>query len=184
MRIGIDLDDTICNTSELLQIRLDEYAHKKGLEPLVIINDEDLRNTFFHDCLKDIYLNVKIKKNAKEVIQRLKNRGNEIYYITARSNDYVDNITDAYQLCKIWLEKNELPIDGIITSCYGENKKRACIDNKIDLIIDDDLFNIRKVQELGIKYLLFDDKEKYLLKDGYVTSWIEVEKYIERIKKL
>ena len=32
------------------------------------------------------------------MIQRLKNRGNEIYYITARSNDYVDNITDAYQL--------------------------------------------------------------------------------------
>ena len=29
MRIGIDIDDTICNTSELVHKKIEEYAKKK-----------------------------------------------------------------------------------------------------------------------------------------------------------
>ena len=47
MRIGIDLDDTICRTSEIVHDRLEKYAKKEELNPLDIMNDEDLKREFF-----------------------------------------------------------------------------------------------------------------------------------------
>ena len=31
-----------------------------------------------------------------------------------------------------------------------------------------------------VSHLLFDDREKFMQKDDYVTNWLEIEKYIER----
>ena len=47
-------------------------------------------------------------------------------------------------------------------------------------MIDDDPYNYKKIVSSGTKCLLFDDKERYDLKNNYVTSWLEIEKYIER----
>ena len=40
MRIGIDLDDTICRTTEMVNKKLNEYCKEKKLNPLDIMNDE------------------------------------------------------------------------------------------------------------------------------------------------
>ena len=70
--------------------------------------------------------------------------------------------------------------DDIIISVKGETKAEVCKKNKIDLMIDDDPLNYKKISSVGVKCLLFDDREKYDLKEDYVDSWLDIEKYIEK----
>lgn len=180
MKIGIDLDDTICNTTEIVQEYLKKYSKNQKINSLDIMNDEDLKQTFFTKYLKEIYENAIIKPNASEVIKRIRNRGNKIYIITARRNDYVPTVSNVIEIIKEWLQKNNIEVDGIIISSHGERKAQMCEENNIDLMIDDNPYNYKKITELGKKCILFDDKERYDLKDNYVTNWLDVEKYIER----
>ena len=64
MNIGIDLDDTICATTEVVQEYLEKYSDLKNLNPLEIINDEILKQQFFNVYLEEIYEKVKPKKDV------------------------------------------------------------------------------------------------------------------------
>lgn len=180
MRIGIDLDDTICRTTEMVHKKVEEFADKKNLNPLDIMNDEYLKQEFFDEYLEEIYENAEIKRDVAKVIKRLKNKGNEIYIITARENSFAKTKRDVKIITEEWLSKNNIEVDEIITASYGEDKAKACREYKIDLMIDDDPYNYKKIISTGCKCLLFDDRGKYDLKRDYVTTWIDVEKYIER----
>ena len=180
MRIGIDLDDTICATTEIVHDRVEKYASIEHLNSLDIMNDEVLREGFFRIYLEDIYSNVEIKKEAANVLKRLKTRGNEIYIITARSSNIVPTVKNVKKITEEWLKRHGIEVDDIIIAAYGEKKAEMCKKYKIELMIDDDPYNLKKVMAHGINYLLFDDREKYDLKENYVTNWQQVEKYIER----
>ena len=180
MRIGISIDDTICRTTEIVNDRLERYAKEEGLDPLDIMNDEKLKNAFFSIYLEDIYSNAVVKRNAAEVIRRLKSKGNEIYIITSRSDDYVPTVKNTFDIIKKWLDSHNIDVDVIVDAAYGEDKAEVCKKNNIDLMIDDDPYNYKKITSAGVRCLLYDDREKYQLKDDYVTNWLEVEKYIER----
>ena len=56
MKIGIDLDDTICRTTEIVHKKLKEYAENINLNPLDIMNDESLKEEFFQKELKSLIL--------------------------------------------------------------------------------------------------------------------------------
>ena len=47
-------------------------------------------------------------------------------------------------------------------------------------MIDNDPYNFKMITGLGTNCILFDDREKYMLKENYYNNWLEVEKYIER----
>lgn len=180
MRIGIDLDDTICHTTEIVQKCLERYAKEEHLNPLDIMNDEELKDKFYNSYLEEVYKNVEVKGNVVSVLRRLKHRGNQLYIITARSDDFTKKKINVTQVTENWLEKNKIEVDAIITSAYGETKAQACKDFKIDLMIDDDPYNYRKINAVGKKCLLFDDRERYDMKNNYFTNWLDIEKYIER----
>lgn len=180
MRIGIDIDDTICETTEIVHDRLEKYAKEANLNPLDIMNNDKEKNAFFSIYLEDIYSNVKIKKDAKEVLKRLRSKGNEIYLITARSNYFVPTVKNIFDITEKWLKEHDIEADAIISSTYGEEKADVCKKYKIDLMIDDDPFNYKKIVAEGTKCVLFDDREKYALKTDYVSNWQDLEKYIER----
>ena len=172
MRIGIDLDDTVCKTSEFVHEKLDSYSRNMNLNSIDIMNDEFLKEQFFSLHLKSIYENVEIKRNAYDVLQRLKSKGNEIYFLTARSEN-MEEIT------RKWLENHGIVYDQLIMNVYGEERAILCHEKQIDFMIDDDPFNRKKVLEKGIPCLLFDDRGRYALKEKYATNWLEVERYIE-----
>lgn len=179
MKIGIDLDDTICRTTEMVQNRLETYAKEKHLDPLDIMNDDNLKNTFFNIYIADIYSNAEVKSNVTSVLKRLRHKGNQIYIITARGSAYQTD-EDVNKITADWLKANKIEVDKIITSVYGERKAIACKKLGIDLMIDDDPYNYRKIISVGINCLLFDDRERFDLKNNYVTNWLDIEKYIER----
>lgn len=174
MKIGIDIDDTICRTTEIVHDRLEKYSKKVKLNPLDIMNDEDLKQDFFNEYLEDIYQNVEIKHDVAKVLNRIKNRGNELYIITSR------NTKNSKEITKKWLEKNNIKVNEIIIDVYGDTKAKVCKQKKIDLMIEDNPYNYKAITAMGIKCLLFDDREKYDLKNDYITNWIDIERYIER----
>ena len=180
MRIGVDLDDTICRTSEIVHEKIEEYAKELGLNPLDIMNDEYLKQEFFNRYLKEVYTNVEVKKGVVDALRRLRNKGNKIYIITARNNSSSKKIKDVEKITKEWLDRNGIVVDDIIISAYGDTKASACKKHLIDLMIDDNPYNYKKVIGTGTKCLLFDDRGRYDLEDNYVTTWQEIEKYIER----
>lgn len=134
MRIGIDIDDTLTNTSELLLA----YAQKYNYEDLKrdaslpkekvfsIINGTSLENGMMwtkqeSDSFKDKYhesvlQNASIKPFAKEIIDKLIQEGNEIFFITARNNEG-DRISDSYLISKKLLENNHINYHKLITGC-------------------------------------------------------------------
>lgn len=175
MRIGIDIDDTICNTSEIVHEKLDEYSKTINFDSIEIMNDGLLRRQFFDLYLDNIYEDVEIKSGVKDIINRLHSKGNEIYLITARTN----GIYNVEEITIKWLNKNGIIYDKLIMGCYGEIKAKACKDNHIDIMIDDDSYNYKMIRLENINCLLFDDRARYELKDNYVTTWTQIEKYIE-----
>ena len=48
------------------------------------------------------------------------------------------------QITKDWFQKQNLEVDEIIFSVDGENIAKACKDNQIDLMIEDNPFNFKK----------------------------------------
>ena len=180
MRIGIDMDDTICRTTEIVHDRLEKYSEQLNISPLDIMNDEELKKNFFSIYIEDIYDNAEVKRNVGEVLKRLKNKGNEIYIINSREDAFKSTNTTAYDITKKWLDKYGIMYDKIIIGVYGEGRANICKENQIDLMIDNDPYNYKKITSSGTKCILFDDREKYQLKENYLTNWLEVEKYIER----
>ena len=73
MRIGIDLDDTICNTTKIVRDRVKRYADEEGLNDLDIMNDEVLKQNFFNIYIDDIYSNV--EKRGFKSTQKTKKQG-------------------------------------------------------------------------------------------------------------
>lgn len=180
MRIGVGFDDTICRTTEIVHDRVEKYALAERLNALDIMNDEFLKEGFFSIYLEDIYTNAEIKREVKGVLKRLRSRGNEIYIITSRNNDFVSTVKNVEELTANWLNEHGIEVDKIITAAGGETSADICKKYDIDLMIDDDPYNYQKITQAGRKCLLFDDREKFIQKDDYVTNWLDIEKYIER----
>lgn len=149
MRIGIDIDNVISNFNEEL---LKEYInHDKELRNTGIINEnadyirrgmfdwsEDEEKSFYKDNIERIVKDLKVKDGAKEYIDKLKEDGHSIYIITGRDNG---EYSDPYNMTKEWLNKNFIYYDELIlTNAYKNDKHgktEKCLENNIDIMIDD-----------------------------------------------
>lgn len=164
MRIGIDLDDTITKTDEILF----KYAKMYNEEEKILFKinreewdwnkafgwDEEKCETFFSRYLKKIFEEAEIKENAKEKINALKNGGNKIIIITARDTK---SLKEVHKVCENWLINNKVNVDKIVVD--GEDKAQKCLENKIDIFIDDNVYNCESVyKNLKIPVLLMNSR--------------------------
>ena len=178
MRIGIDLDNTVCNTHEEVNKYREKYAKDNNIDISEIKSNNDYHEDFFSKYMIEILSNATIKDNLSEVIKRLKDKGNEIYIITARSNNYISKRIDTLKPTKKWLKKNNIKYDKLIVNVNHEGKALACLKNKVDIMVDDDIINYEEITKVGVKCILFDDLNRYDL--NKVTNWLDLEKEIER----
>jgi len=182
MKIGLDLDDTLCKTKEMVEIKLKEYCEKNGLNIHDVYSNDIEMEKFYDEKLEEIYRDVEVKKYAVDVVRRLKNKGNLIYIITARGVKFKADF-DFYKITLEWLGSHNIEIDGIITSCYGENKVEVCKREKIDIMIESDPYNYKMLTTSGVVCLLFDDRDVVSLGKHDFNNWISIEKYIEKYRK-
>ena len=130
------------------------------------------RLDFIRKNLVTIFSDIKLKPNCIDILKYLKDKGNEIFIITARNNEYCD---DMYNFTKDSLDKNNIPYDKLILT--EKFKLSSCLENEIDIMIDDSEYIIDELKN-QVRYLLFDDKDKYPNYEYRVTNWNEIKEII------
>ena len=111
------------------------------------------------------------------MIRKLKETGNSIYIITARTK-----IQNPYEITQQMLKRYNIVYDEIIVQ---KDKKQFCIDNNIDILIDDEPQNINSVSEIipviAFEYIYNQEcNGKNIIK---VQSWTEISDIIKNLKK-
>lgn len=154
MRIGIDIDGVL---TDIEQWQLDygskffsninkSVINKDGYEISEIFGvSDELDSQFWHEYLYEYVTKEPSRKFANEVIKKLKEQGNEIYIITARYLTDRDT-EDGKKMRKIvleWLEQQKVIYDKIIFA--PEDKLQICLENNIDIMIEDKVANIEKI---------------------------------------
>lgn len=195
MRIGIDIDGVL---TDIERFQLDygsKYWFEKNIGEIInpssyrvfelFGNNKELNEQFWNDHRKIYGINVKAREFASEVIKKLKEQGNEIYIITARyfTDENSDKGEETRLIVKEWLENNEIVYDRLIFS--GENKLQICIDNKIDLMIDDSVENVNNIST-AIPVICFDASYNRECNGKNIIrcySWYDIYSKIIKIEK-
>lgn len=186
MVIGIDMDDTICSTNEKIIVEADKYDKEvlggTGIKDINAYEftqmmgwEKDMKGKFFADRLEYIMDNAEIKPSAKDVINKLHDEGNKIIIISFRKGKY---IKDPYNLTVNWLNRYGVKYDKVFVDT-GE-KTDECIENGVNLFIDDKESHCEDVSGAGIDVLLFTnlynhDEKRF----KRVDNWDEVYSYIK-----
>ena len=168
MNIGIDIDNVISNFNEVL---LEEYLiHDKEIGKCGIINknaeyirrgmfdwSEVEEKTFYKQNIERIVKKLNPIEGAKEYIDKLKQDGHKIYIITGRDNGEYSN---PYDMTKDWLDKFGIYYDKLIlTNAYKNDihgKSEKCIENNVDIMIDDSVNICMDSINYGIETLIMD----------------------------
>lgn len=165
MRIGIDIDGVLTNMEQFLIDHLSKYCVENNIKFNIGISSYQVSNSFnitneqeddfWNEYLENYATNEKARPFAAEIIKRLKEDGNEIYIIKARFlTDKDDENGDKMRKIVInWLKEYNIYYDKIIFS--PEDKLDICLENSIDLMIEDKVDNINTISE-KIPVICFD----------------------------
>ena len=176
MKIGIDMDNTICSTIEKINEYQKKYIEKEKITLEELWNTKEHKEKFLKKYLERIYNEAKLKENANSTINKLKECGYKIYIITARSEKYVSNI---YNIINNYCTKNNFTIDGIFID--AKDKADICKKNKINIMIEYNKYNFDKLTDNNIKTILYDENNTYNEIDNRINSWNEYTKIIDII---
>ena len=188
-KIGIDIDDTITDSSSLIKEYVEKYDGDYSDEQILKNRMQDIIRGFFnHEAIVKFFLehareiarNVKVRPDAKEMIEKLKSEGHEIIIITARTNKYYKN---AKRFCRNYLDKHKIPYDKVLTGQIY--KINACVEEEIDIMIDDGVDTCDDLNRNGIKALLYSTEVNKDIKtiSPRVYTWKETYEKINNYLK-
>ena len=183
MIIGIDVDSTVCNTC---QATLDQHYADTG-EKLTL---DDIKGYYIENYVSDDYKDdfhlifykkemwkrVKVIPHCVEVIKRLHDRGEEIYFVTSTEPQ---NVTKKAR----FLQRTFPFLD--IRKCLITTHCKQMIG--VDILIDDYEMNLINGSYFGIlmdypwNANFNDASDKNIYR---VNNWLKVEPMIEYIKKV
>lgn len=171
MRIGIDIDDTICNTKVLQIDCWKEYFNNNKCErfteelPSNINSFGDPYIDLFWDTYRETFFSPELKENVVEVINRLQSKGVECFIITSRITEKYDNLVGRLDE---WLSSNGIKMNDFYTGI--KDKAGFLVENNIDILIDDDIRHFNSVLELGKICIHFNED----------MTWLKVEEIINK----
>ena len=187
-KIGLDVDDCICNTLEM-DFAYAYYKYKGKIKNIDEIepNHYDVTRLFNIEDGEAFYKEEKtfLLKNVdmypkvfvKEVLKKLKEKGFEIYIISARKAMFWDG--DSKTPLKKWLEKFEIPYDEVFVEI--DNKNEVCKNLNIGIMIEDNPGHVQKINNEGIETILirseYNKNYSHSL-NKFAQSWIEVYKIL------
>lgn len=196
MRIGVDIDNVISTFNEELLEEFLKHNKEMGYSNEINYNAEYITRgmfnwkngeaeKFYKDNIERIVNKLNVKNGAKEYIDKLKNDGYSIYIITGRANG---ELSDPYNNTKKWLDDNSIKYDKLIlTDAYKNDKhgkSEKCIENNVDIMIDDSVHICKDCIDYGIETLLMDTPYNRQVSDiTRVHSWQEIYEYITNYKK-
>ncbi|MDP4088502.1 MAG: hypothetical protein Q8930_04410 [Bacillota bacterium] len=185
-RLGLDIDGCINDFSSLIYRYASFFSESHGIIKEIDMSDylieryfgwsEYMNNEFWTKNYKHALTNTVPLPCAVEVISRLKGENVEIDIITARREGLREITIN-------WLNRHGIPFDKLIMS---REKAKACIESRIDLMIEDEPENCEAISEhttvlcMAYKYNERLEGSNNLIR---VSSWMEIySEVIERIR--
>lgn len=197
MIIGIDIDDTTVVTVKSMVKYGDKYdtevlGREAKKDNLGQIKDryymkalygwtEEEKFAFFDMYYKDVLEECYPLPSAVEVINKLKDEGNEIVFITARLTN-VKNC-DTESITKSTLERYNIPYDRLIMNV--DNKLEFCKKYGVEVFIDDSFETCLGLSSEGIKSYLMSTRMNRNIETGKIErvfSWDEIYEKISNLK--
>jgi len=192
MRIGLDIDDTICNTNSVLMKYAFKHNEEHGNKKLIKKDTNDFSevfgwnpeevNLFFRTYYLDALKEIEPKENVKEVLGKLREDGHQIIFITIRNDRECGGENEAYRITEEWLRKYEIPYDELHVDIH--NKKEFCEEHNIDVFMDDSVKTVSLVKTLGIKTFIAINSFNMNFKDDKITNIYSMNEFYEKIKKI
>ncbi len=198
MIIGIDIDDTTVVTVKSMVKYGDKYdtevlGRDAKKDNLGQIKDryymkalygwtEEEKFAFFDMHYKDVLEECYPLPNAVEIINKLKDEGNEIIFITARLTNIKNCDTEA--ITKATLEKYNIPYDRLIMNV--DNKLEFCKKYGVEVFIDDSFETCSSLHKEGITSYLMSTRMNRNIDTGKIErvfSWDEVYEKISNLNK-
>lgn len=191
MRIGLDIDNVIADFDKSILEEffiLDKSKRNKGIinpnaHHIVVgmfdWSDEEIHD-FFCNNMQRIAEHLTPIKDAKKYMDKLLSDGNELYLISHRSYPHYSK---PFELTKKWLMDNDIKYTKLILS-LSTNKSKECIENKIDIFVDDVVSNCMQLEASGIKCFLMETQynvnQKKIL--SVVKDWEDLYRKVGDIK--
>ena len=177
MKIGIDIDDTTFLTVKSMLKYGDIFEEEISGVPLNRDSFGMIKNRYYLKALEECTL----LPNADKVIQKLKEEGDTIHFITAR----LMNIEgcDTEKITRASLEKFNIPYDYL--DLHVSDKVKFFKENNIDLCIEDSFETCRQMLDNGIKAILMTTKMNEQIDDPEiirVNNWDEIYAEIQKMK--
>ena len=170
MNIGIDIDGVLTDLESYIETDGKKYMIENNL------GFDDTMNT------NTIYVFL-----SKEDSHKFWDDGNKIIIITARTYDSqiikggIKRQQNMEELIIKWLDKNNIKYDKIVFS--NLNKLKDCLNNKIDIMIEDSVSNIEQLKN-HMKILCFNAKYNHSYANSQiyrVYDWDDVYSIISKI---
>lgn len=196
MKIGIDIDGVITNYEQFLLDYGSKYCYENNIPINVDINEQEDEKKFnitpeqsmkfWNIHLAEYASKYQIRMYAKEIIDKLKKQGHEIYIITARNNYGLPKELSGKmsELTKKWLKDNEIFYDEIFFTKGG--KLKTILENNVDIMIDDDINNIKEIST-KIPVLCYNAQYNTNIKGKNIIrvySWYDIYEKIKGMNKL
>lgn len=162
MRIGLDIDNVILNTDDVLLEafkREDKNKRNKG----IINKDADYFmfgmfdwtknevNSFLNENMEILAKNLVPIKNAKKYMDLLLKEGHELYLV---SNRAYPQYKDVFKTTEENLKKNNINYTKLFLT-ETNDKSKEVLENNIDIFIDDRASNCMKLMGHDIPCILF-----------------------------
>lgn len=198
MKIGIDIDDTTFLTVKSMLKYADIFEEEISGIPTnrdsfgLIKNryylkalygwDEKTKLDFFNKYYKNVLEECKIIPNADKVINKLKEEGDTIHFITAR----LMNIKgcDTEKITRESLEKFNISYDSL--DLHIKDKLEFCKEHKIDVLIEDSYETCKELINNNIKAILITTKMNKDIEDEKivrVNNWNEIYDIIQKYRR-
>ena len=191
MKIGIDIDGVLIDFEERLRCRAEIYdcIERKNIELKENDNywvqdkyewSKEEWGFFQKEYLIELTKESNIKAGAKEILDLLKQDGNELVVISARGTEFPEMIT----LVEGKIRDANIKFDKYYWKAL--DKLDICKDEKIDIMIDDNPNTCEKLSQNSIRTLYFRSiYGKQLFENDYlkeIHNWGNVYRYIKNYR--
>lgn len=142
MRIGIDIDDVLYKTSEMIHSELPDVLVRENLPVKINKNGYYLNDICgIHDMAVIKHLNEKLNWNSAKYINEAAVAALKALYANEHDIEYCivtwRNEADAAKIAEILRNKYQLDITTRFCLPIGESKADCCAANDIDIMLDD-----------------------------------------------
>lgn len=191
MKIGIDLDGVVIDSETTFRTFEEIFSIDVLKNGDKIIDREEPKfqsrynwtkeqeDEFIHNYMLKASKESHLMSGFKTVYELLKEQGHEFVVITARGGYFPEMKDDALRA----LEEGNITFDKFYWRT--NNKLQACIDEKVDIMIDDDWKIVKHLSDNGIKTLYFRDTNlKRLPEREFITevnNWGDIYRVITNL---